>query len=404
MLKINLFFYCMPLPLFKSRYNYALSKLLNIPLMESGLIYPMKNVIQIEQMGNISFDYKLYILVVWIIWVVGLLLSFIIHTKQYNESQIKKKSVIKDRDYLEIFEKVKRELNIRKEVTLIFADDSLMKICTTGIFKKYIILPEDGISSEDLYYIFKHELIHIKRADIIYRSIAIFALLIHWFNPLIYFYFYMLSVYCEQSCDSILVQNMGKTERKKYGELIINMALHERKGKQRYQTYFSGSKKIFEKRLKNLLKIEKPKITAKLCSFLVSGGILFAGSLTVYAYEPPRVVTWQTEPRLDVLEKGQVEQCFINGADIQYNYSETVIVRAFIGEDGVSYNLDELGNTSKTKMYCLHSYVSGYYTHHVRYSDNACKTDYYNADRCAKCGDIIVNSYSHTETSTKCTH
>ncbi len=33
-----------------------------------------------------------------------------------------------------------------------------------------------------------------------------------------------MSVYCEQSCDAILVQDLDKAARKRYGELIINMA------------------------------------------------------------------------------------------------------------------------------------------------------------------------------------
>lgn len=403
MLKINLFFYCIPLPLFKTRYNYILSKLLDIPLIGNDSIYPMKNIIQIEKMGNISFDWKLYVFIVWIIWIIGLFASFIKHSKQYNDSKIEKKTVIKDRNYLEIFEEIKRELKIKKKVTLICVDDSI-KIFTTGIAKKYIIIPKDGIESEDLYYIFKHELIHIKRSDVIYRYIAIFAILIHWFNPLIYFYFYMLSIYCEQSCDTMLIHNMEKPERKKYGELIINMALYEKKGKQQYRSYFSSSKKNIERRLKNMLKIEKTKTAVKICSLLVSGLILFAGSLTVYAYEQPKVVTWQTESHLEELEREQVEQGFINSADIQFDNSETIIVREFIGEDGISYKLEDLGNTSKTQILCSHSFVSGYYKQHVKYSNNSCKTDYYNADRCVKCGDIVVKSYSHTETSTKCTH
>lgn len=405
MLKINLFFYCMPLPLVKDRYNYVLFKLLGIPL-GSGSIYPMKKIIQIEKMGNISFDWKLYIFIVWIIWVIGLFSTFMKHSKQYNDSKIEKKTVIKDRNYLEICERIKQELKIRKKVTLICVDDST-KVCTTGIIKKYIIIPKDGIVNEDLYYILKHELIHIKRLDVMYRYIAIFVLLIHWFNPLIYFYFYILSVYCEQSCDAVLVHNLEKAERKKYGELIINMALYEKKGKQQYQTYFSNSKKNIERRLKNILKMEKPKTTAKICSLLVSGVILFAGSLTVYAYEQPKVVTWQTESHLEHLEeveRGQVEQGFINSADIQFNNSETIIVREFISEDGISYKLEESGNTSKTQILCSHSFVSGYYKHHVKYSDNSCRTDYYNADRCVGCGDVVIKSYSHMETSTKCTH
>lgn len=401
MLKINLLFYCIPLPLLKNRYYYFFSQMMEIPSAVHNFIYPMKNIIQISKTGNQFWNWKLPVLVIWFIWGAGLFFLFIRYFKQYNAFKNIKMFVIEDSNYLDIFERTKRELGVRRKVLLICAKDEAV-IYTAGIFKKYIIIPIDGIESKNLYYIFKHELIHIKREDIIYKYIALLALVIHWFNPFIYFYFYLLSIYCEQSCDAALVYCMEKDERKLYGELLIKIASYKKKGEE-FQNYFS-SKRNIGRRLENIYKVKKAKKIIKVCSFFISGIILFAGSLTVFAYEQPGVVIWQVESNLGETKSGQVERGFINHADIKFNNSEAITVREFIGEDGTSYKLGEEGNYGKGKKICSHSFISGYYKEHVKYSDNSCRTDYYNADRCGKCGEVVIKNYSHTETSTRCTH
>lgn len=68
------------------------------------------------------------------------------------------------------------------------------------------------------------------------------------------------------------------------------------------------------------------------------------------------------------------------------------------------YDLSELPSDNMERAGCPHSFVSGYVMNHHKYTDGSCKTDYYYAERCTICGELRVKEYSHTETSTKCTH
>ena len=61
-------------------------------------------------------------------------------------------------------------------------------ICTMGVFRKYVIIPEEGLTEEEIYFSLKHELIHVKRSDVAWKYISLLAVLMHWFNPLAYFY------------------------------------------------------------------------------------------------------------------------------------------------------------------------------------------------------------------------
>ncbi len=70
-----------------------------------------------------------------------------------------------------------------------------------------LIVPEIELTDEEIYYSFKHELIHTKRSDVAWQYIVLFAVFIHWFNPLIYLYFFYVRFY-ELSCAAILVQKL----------------------------------------------------------------------------------------------------------------------------------------------------------------------------------------------------
>ena len=48
--------------------------------------------------------------------------------------------------------------------------------------------------------------------------------------------------------------------------------------------------------------------------------------------------------------------------------------------------------------------VDGYFYTHEKLSSGGCKMVYYTAQRCKKCGYLANAVYSHTVTSTKCTH
>lgn len=401
MLKINLIFYCVPLSLFKYLYSDILLKIFGVQFIGNTLYEPIRNVIEISNTGSIYVDFKLYIYVIWIIWLIGLLFAFKKHLNQYHHYKSIQKNIIENSNYIEIFESVKREMGVKKKVSLINTNEE-MTICTMGIIKKFIIIPTKGITSKNLYYIFKHELIHIKRKDIIYRYIMIFALLINWFNPIIYLYFYITSIYCEQSCDTILIRNIDKAERKRYSQLIIDMALS--KTKYQDQTFFSKSKKVIEGRLKNMLKIEKTKKSIRICSFFLGVIILFSGSLTVFAYEEPTVISGQTEFPREGFHSTNVEREFIQATEVRFSNEGAMVTKEFIRQDGSSYDLTELENMNHERITCSHSFVSGYYKEHQRYSDSSCKTDCYTANQCQKCGYVGNKIYSHTETSTKCTH
>lgn len=269
MLRLDLIFFCLPLPKYNSGYKSGLLRILGISRQWDMVDIAAENIIGIDGSGMPHISLQTYIIVIWVVWVCGLLLAVIVNLRRYRRIKVVKENRRVSRsDYMAIFDKVKEEVGIKKRVTLLCADETDM-ICTMGVFRKYVIIPESGLTEEEIYYSLKHELIHAKRSDVAWRYLGLLVVLLHWFNPLAYLYFYAMSVCCEQSCDAIVVQNLDKAARKRYGNLIINMAQVDGLGRWKYRTNLSGSKKMIERRLINMLRSGKPNKMERVASLLL---------------------------------------------------------------------------------------------------------------------------------------
>lgn len=400
MMKMALVFFCIPIPKYNSGYKYGLSRILGTQRQWDMKNIAAVNFIGIEEGGRLHINLQTYILVMWAVWACGLLFVGIRNMYTFQKLKaLKENPQISRTNYLAIFDRVKQEVGIEKNIPLLRADE-FDTICTMGVFRKYVIIPEEGLTEDEIYFSLKHELIHVKRSDVAWKYISLLAVLLHWFNPLAYLYFSVMSVYSEHSCDAILVQELDLERRKRYGEVIINMSQVGRWTKSAHQANLSTGKIMVEWRLKSMLRSRKSKAIEKVVSLLLGAVILFGGSLTVCAYENPQVINGAEAA---VFEQMQDTWEFTT-EEIQASEEEVLEIMEFVGDDGIVYGLPELQNDSIERAGCIHSYVSGYFTDHHKNENGSCTKDYYYAERCIKCGRIEIKGYSHTETSTKCTH
>lgn len=92
-----------------------------------------------------------------------------------------------------------------------------------GIFYPRIFLPTDLDSSEKDYLI-AHERAHVRRGDLVFKALAVVALAVHWFNPLVWISFVLFCRDMEMSCDEIVLEKMGDDIRKKYSLSLVTLA------------------------------------------------------------------------------------------------------------------------------------------------------------------------------------
>ncbi|MBZ9609102.1 M56 family metallopeptidase [Clostridium estertheticum] len=214
-------------------------------------------------------------------------LFIILCNKKFNSSIKKTSRNIYNVKIMRIYSKSKNEMGIKRNIPLKFCS-SISTPFIIGIVKPTIILPERTYEDEDLKWIIKHELIHFKRKDWIYKLLSILVISLHFFNPLIYKLKNILNEDCELSCDEKLLKSLGIDERKNYALTLINSMKFNNQFKLSNSLIspFNDDKNIMNRRIESMLNLKSKKkgiITGALL-LVISGASLF--SVNVFADTP----------------------------------------------------------------------------------------------------------------------
>jgi len=74
-------------------------------------------------------------------------------------------------------------------------------------------------------YILKHEQIHIKRRDYLIKPFAYIVFALHWFNPLMWIAYFLMSKDMEMSCDEAVLKKTDKDIRKEYSTSLLSLSV-----------------------------------------------------------------------------------------------------------------------------------------------------------------------------------
>jgi beta-lactamase regulating signal transducer with metallopeptidase domain len=97
----------------------------------------------------------------------------------------------------------------------------------TGILRPTILLHPVLIQNpcaRSLQFIFLHELVHLRRADLLVSWIAAVLQILHWFNPVIWYAFRKMRGDCEVACDAAVVRRAGQANAADYGRVLLRIA------------------------------------------------------------------------------------------------------------------------------------------------------------------------------------
>ncbi len=167
-----------------------------------------------------NFDFRPILPFIWLLGVFTYLSVVIISYIIYLLRKRKNSFFIKDNLLLE---NVKKELGIKKNISLKLADD-ISSPMLVGLFYPTIYIPSKDISDENMRMVFLHELTHYKRRDLYIKWFSLFINAIHWFNPLAYLLCKNLSQSLEIACDMKVTHNMDESEQKLYMKTILDLA------------------------------------------------------------------------------------------------------------------------------------------------------------------------------------
>jgi len=166
--------------------------------------------------------------------------------------RVKQAKRIREEKILQLSERCKERLGIRRRVELISFGECPM---LTGILRPKIILPE-GYSSEETEDIFLHELSHLKHGDLLFIWLSVLILSTQWFNPVLWYSFFVFRRDIEMFCDERVLQYTGNKQA--YAKLLLRTAV----GKNRFvagTTALGIGKKELKQRIRYLAQFQKPK-------------------------------------------------------------------------------------------------------------------------------------------------
>lgn len=230
-----------------------------------------------------SLYYNLSLL--YAIWTFGVFITFSFHVIKYYRfcKTIKRfTKPLVDQSKLELLHKNQRQLKVYASITYSVCS-SIGSPITLGLLHPVIILPSYPYTEEELDYMLRHELIHIKRKDILMQWLLLICLSLHWWNPIIYLFIRLWKDFCESSCDSIVLNHASPTERMEYSKVLLKTALHQNQIQQLLFINFYGGKKRMKNRLQSILDTKHKKTS--ILTIMALALILCTTSIFSYAKE-----------------------------------------------------------------------------------------------------------------------
>lgn len=177
----------------------------------------------------------------FLLWQFGLYLSFRHATRRwYREPE--------DAEVRDVLENLKAELGIKKNFKIMVCR-KIISPMIVGLFKPTLLLPHEGYQKIDLNVILKHELIHIRRNDLWFKLLLIFANALHWFNPFIYIMVREANKDIEISCDEEVLKGADLMLRKRYSDRILELMQWNNHQEAPVSTNFNGGKGMMKSRI-----------------------------------------------------------------------------------------------------------------------------------------------------------
>lgn len=415
-IRVAVLFYLVPLPLLKRWYSSIYIHILPMKKIKVVQIVPGSSSYAVYANGTMHYNnymkVQIVLLVAWLLISVALMLFEIVDYLRTSRKFIiymNNKMTLAEGEYIE---KVKKSCRLKQNITVYQGiEEGTM---TFGFFRPVILLGRK-VGDKEAELILQHEMIHIKRRDVLWKILQRFVFFLYWWNPMVWILRCDFERVCEWSCDEEVVQGRTKEEVKIYLHLMIDESKTEGYKKNSHVQWGirlgNTAKKLLE-RMENVMKIKRWN---KIVAGSVMAVLVLANSLTVLAYSD---VTYDIKE--ESVSQAEIEESM--NADVRVFIPDEVGKEQLV--DGVLYTMgdidiryeeqfvDEMGNiyqlqnemSASTYSLCNHDYVTGTLSEHTKNSSGGCTVKVFSAKRCSKCGVTSVGSKINEITYAVCPH
>jgi len=147
-----------------------------------------------------------------------------------------------------------------------------------GVIHPTVLIPERTQSTDNIRYALMHEGLHVVRHDLLLRTIAEGAAVLHWFNPFAWLIRNKITQYSENACDEAVAVQLSQDERKSYALSILDFMDYSTTPEPQYPATlmsFSGEAEHVKRRLKHIMEFKSMRKPA----VIFSAGIILTAAL-----------------------------------------------------------------------------------------------------------------------------
>lgn len=159
-------------------------------------------------------------------------------------------------DYRALLQDTARSLNVTAPE--MFVCEAISTPAVTGLFRPTLLLPHERYGLNDLRYILRHELCHLKRRDMLLKLVLLAANAMHWFNPVVYLILRQADEDIELACDSAATDGLDRAERAAYSRTLL-AAVQSHVRALPATTCFGGTVERLKRRITNVLGAQKKR-------------------------------------------------------------------------------------------------------------------------------------------------
>ena len=253
----------------------------NLNYLFAGIAWHI-SVKSVLKLPEVLIEHLDVVFLMWLAGFISVMLWKLIEHFAFRNLLLKDSKPVKDEHVLAIWRKEKEKYSVKISDCALMKTNHLSTALTIGLFPdtSKVFLPEKNYTDCQLTMIFRHELIHVKRADSLTKLFVWFCIALNWYNPLMYAAMRKCSSHLEMCCDELAVFQENEDVRKEYAELILNESSDERG----FTTCLSASAKALKRRLANVVNYQSKSdgifalIVFSLIVVLLNPGIALASA------------------------------------------------------------------------------------------------------------------------------
>ncbi len=110
----------------------------------------------------------------------------------------------------------------------VYEAEGLSSPCLFGLLRPAVYLNEAAVSAAHPEHILAHEYAHYCHGDQLWSILRSICLVIHWYNPLVWWAAVLSRRDCELACDASVLRRLGEGDRIDYGQTLLRMISRSR--------------------------------------------------------------------------------------------------------------------------------------------------------------------------------